>query len=279
MLTGRPPFKGPTPLETVHQVTHDDPVPPCRLQSRVSGDLETICLKCLAKEPHSRYTSAADLASDLDRYLDGHPILARRAGLLMRGFKWARRHPMTATLVALGLATSVALAATGLWYHDHLQRRERHESDRMAVRLSEGTSKLIKGQSELAEGRADEAKLILSTLLTEIKGEPQRLADLRDRVLALLPQADAAIARAKADAARRADSERARSGIAAFSKRRIAPSDHATQFAGLDPSSSRDSTIASAEAALAVFGTPRADGGWSLSPAARVTLRGRAARR
>ena len=101
MLTGRPPFKGPTPLETVRQVTHDDPVPPSRLQSRVSGDLETICLKCLAKEPHGRYTSAADLADDLDRYLDGQSIRARRAGLLRRGFKWARRNPMKATLAAL----------------------------------------------------------------------------------------------------------------------------------------------------------------------------------
>ena len=173
---------------------------------------------------------------------------------------------MTATLAALGLAASVALAATGLWYQDDLQQRDRAESDRMAVRLSEGTSKLIKGQSELAEGRPDEAKLILSNLLTEIKGEPQRLADLRGRVLALLPQADAAIARAKADAARRADSERVRERYRRFQQEKDSALYHATQFAGLDPSSSRDSTLASAKAALAVFGAPRADGGWSLSP-------------
>ena len=69
MLTGRPPFKAPTPHETVRQVIHDEPVPPSRLQSRVSRDLETICLKCLAKETHRRYLSAAELANDLKRHL------------------------------------------------------------------------------------------------------------------------------------------------------------------------------------------------------------------
>jgi serine/threonine protein kinase/tetratricopeptide (TPR) repeat protein len=266
MLTGRPPFKGPTPLETVRQVTHDDPVPPSRLQSRVSADLETICLKCLAKEPHSRYTSAADLAEDLDRYLDGQPIRARRAGISRRGLNWARRHPMAATWAALGISASLALTATGLWYQDHLRRRDRFDSERLAVRLSDGTSKFIIGQSELVEGKPDEAKLTLSNLLTEIKDEPQRLADLRGRALALLTQVDAAIARARADAARRMDLDRARERYRRFLAERDSALYHATQFAGLDPSSSRDSTRASAEAALAVFGTPLVDGAWSLNP-------------
>ena len=90
MLTGRPPFKGTTPVETVMQVLNEDPVPPCRLQSQVPRDLETICLKCLAKEPNKRYVSAEALADDLDRYLADEPILARRTPLWERGLKWAQ---------------------------------------------------------------------------------------------------------------------------------------------------------------------------------------------
>ena len=89
MLTGRPPFKGTTPVETVMQVINEDPVPPCRLQSQVPRDLETICLKCLAKEPNKRYAKADALADDLDRYLADEPILARRTPVWERGLKWA----------------------------------------------------------------------------------------------------------------------------------------------------------------------------------------------
>ncbi len=79
MLTGRPPFKGVTAMETLHKVMHEDPEAPSRLQSHLSRDLETICLKCLAKAPQRRYATAAALADDLDRFLAGQPVRAADA--------------------------------------------------------------------------------------------------------------------------------------------------------------------------------------------------------
>src|SRR5207245_2785168 len=100
-LTGRPPFLGETPLDTLSQVLHDDPVPPTRLQPKVPRDLETVCLKCLQKEPHRRYATAADLADDLRRFQGGEPIRARPASAWSRGVKWVRRRPAAAALLAV----------------------------------------------------------------------------------------------------------------------------------------------------------------------------------
>jgi eukaryotic-like serine/threonine-protein kinase len=109
MLTGRPPFRAETPLETLLQVVHEEPVPPSRLRPKVPRDLETICLKCLEKNPNRRYGTALELADDLNRYLRIEPVKARPVSIGERLWRWCRRK--TALAIAVGLA-SVAIATT-----------------------------------------------------------------------------------------------------------------------------------------------------------------------
>src|SRR5205807_6356375 len=109
-LTGRPPFQGKTIVETLDQVRTQEPAPPSRWQPGVPVDLETICLEWLRKEPEKRYASAAELADELVRYQRGEPILARQVGGLERGWRWCRRKPAVAAL----LAAVVLLFATGI---------------------------------------------------------------------------------------------------------------------------------------------------------------------
>jgi len=111
LLTGRPPFKGETTIDTIMQAVSRDPVPPSRLNSKVPLDLETICLKCLEKSPASRYPTAAELANDLTRFRAGEPIRARPLSAVGRSIKWSRRRPAVAALLGL-LATSVAVGFT-----------------------------------------------------------------------------------------------------------------------------------------------------------------------
>jgi hypothetical protein len=116
MVAGRPPFQAATAMDTVLMVMSQEPVPPCRLNVSVPRDLETIILKCLEKEPKRRYGSAAALAEDLQRFLDGDPIVARPATAFERAVKWARRRPAIATLlgmVALGWMLPSPLAGEG----------------------------------------------------------------------------------------------------------------------------------------------------------------------
>src|SRR5205814_149862 len=101
LLTGRPPFKAATPLDTIVQVIADDPVPPTRLQPKTPRDLETICLQCLRKDAARRYGSAAALADDLRRFLADEPIIARPVAAWERGVKWARRQPAVAASIGV----------------------------------------------------------------------------------------------------------------------------------------------------------------------------------
>src|SRR5262249_44267995 len=152
-LTGRPPFRGATRVDTLDQVRFREPVPPTALQPKVPRDLETVCLKCLQKEPKKRYASAEALADDLRRFLDGRPILARPVGPLERGAKWARRRPAVAALSALVILVSAIGLATVLWkWHDAVAARR--EAEDLA-----GSEKELRG---VVEDREREKDLYLS---------------------------------------------------------------------------------------------------------------------
>jgi tetratricopeptide (TPR) repeat protein len=116
LLTGRPPFKAASVAETVFQVLHEEPLSAARLVPGLPRDLDTVCLKCLNKEPRKRYTSALELADDLRRFLDGRPIQARSTPLWEKAAKWGRRRPAAVALIALALVVLIGGIAAGFWH-------------------------------------------------------------------------------------------------------------------------------------------------------------------
>ncbi|HEY6563620.1 MAG TPA: serine/threonine-protein kinase, partial [Pirellulaceae bacterium] len=115
LISGRPPFRADTPLETLRQVTTVDPISLYRLREKLPRDLGTICEKCLRKEPHLRYGRAGDLTEDLQRFLRHEPVLARPVGFSTRASRWCRRHPMVASLVLTLIVLGVVSLSTILW--------------------------------------------------------------------------------------------------------------------------------------------------------------------
>ena len=106
LLSGRPPFRAATAFETLAQVKSADPVPPSRIQPGMPAEIETICLKCLEKQPGRRYASALELAEDLRRFLAGEPILAQDPPIWLLLWKRARRRPALSAAIAVTAAAS-----------------------------------------------------------------------------------------------------------------------------------------------------------------------------
>jgi WD40 repeat protein/serine/threonine protein kinase len=129
MLTGRPPFQSASIADTLEQVRSQEPVAPRRLQPSVPNDLQTICLKCLQKEPRRRYSSAAALAEDLDRFLSHRPILARPTSLLERTWKRARRRPTEALLISGIAATAIIGFALVVWQWRRAETKAADEAE------------------------------------------------------------------------------------------------------------------------------------------------------
>jgi serine/threonine protein kinase/WD40 repeat protein len=170
LLTGRPPLLGPTVLATLRLVETVDPVSPRTLQPQLPRDLEAVCLKCLAKEPRRRYSSAADLASDLDRFVTGRPTVARPVGFASRVAKLLVRHPWaTVTGISVAVAAVVGLAAV-VWQW----RAAVHARGRLQVALGAEAEQRREAEENLYYGRLAQAAALWET------GDASQARDLLD---------------------------------------------------------------------------------------------------
>lgn len=141
LLTGRPPFAGETPLATVLQVINNEPVSVTSLRPDVPRDLETVCLKCLQKEPRRRYGSALELAGDLQHFLRDEPVRARPIKTVEKTWRWLRRHPTSAALLAAGLIAPVVALITLSLLSARLVRSSALESAAQQAELLEEATK------------------------------------------------------------------------------------------------------------------------------------------
>jgi serine/threonine protein kinase/predicted negative regulator of RcsB-dependent stress response len=175
MLIGRTPFQGVTMMDTLEQVRTREPVPPTQLQPKVPIDLETICLKCLRKEPNQRYASADQLAEDLRRFLDGEPIRARPIGSFTRLLLWSRRNPRVAVLSALVLLLllAVAVVSTGFVFVLESRRREIESAWRQA-RENEQTALRHEQRADANAREAFERYQLLHEALTVVIDRVQK---------------------------------------------------------------------------------------------------------
>ncbi len=189
LLTGRPPFRGETASETERQVIEQEPVPPSRLNAKVPRDLETICLKCRAKEPGRRYATAGELAADLARFLDHEPIKARRAGPLGRLVLWGRRNPVpAASLGAMVMTGVLALAAILGQWREAVEARRRAERAGAAERWERYRSNIAAAAAALQLEHSDTARRSLEAAPEEHRGwEWQHLHARLDSSRAVMP--------------------------------------------------------------------------------------------
>jgi tetratricopeptide (TPR) repeat protein/tRNA A-37 threonylcarbamoyl transferase component Bud32 len=212
-LTGRPPFRAATALDTVMQVVHEEPVPPSRLNAKVPRDLETICLKCLQKEPAKRYASAQALADDVERFARGQPILARPTGNVERLLKWARRRPAAAALIAVSALTALLLGVGGVVYYQsraQLAEQRLAERDRVAGAQGQVRQLLDRAKELMAKQSWQEADAQLTKAQGVAVSEPTALEDLIQELDRLRDRVQTELQKEAADRAHQVEITRAR---------------------------------------------------------------------
>jgi serine/threonine-protein kinase len=152
LLTGRPPFRAESAAETERQVLTQEPAAPSKLNAKVPRDLETICLKCLQKEPARRYESAEALADDLKRFSEGRPIQARPVGWAARSWRWCRRNPMASGLLLMAIALVGLASGGGTWLLQQRARRQIEQRSDIDATVTQAAS--LRKSFHYSEARA-----------------------------------------------------------------------------------------------------------------------------
>ncbi len=262
LLVGRPPFKAGNPIDTIRQVIEQEPVPPRQLEPRVPHDLETICLKCLEKEPARRFATAVELADDLRRFVDGDPIQARPTPAWERAWKWGKRRPMAVALLGLIALGAVGMVLFIVWHNGVLRTRldialneerqarqrehEAREEQRLSLLQHEGQRLFDSARVAVAAGDWARARVDLEKTLATIGGDT-RLGSLKEPALALLAQVEKEL---RIEADRRAS----RARLASFGGLRDEAQFLGTLYTGMDLAANLQAARASTRKALAVFG-------------------------
>lgn len=182
LLTGRPPFQEATPMAILHDLLHSAPVPPSSFLSGAARDPETICLKCLEKEPRRRYPTAAALADDLERFARGEPIHARPASRAEKFVSWCRREPRLASLAA-ALVIVFGLGFAGVVWQwrraEHTAQRERQEHERAEAEASSARRHLYAADINLARRACEEGNALRALELLAAQRPQPGQEDLR----------------------------------------------------------------------------------------------------
>jgi serine/threonine protein kinase/tetratricopeptide (TPR) repeat protein len=262
LLVGRPPFRAGNPIDTIRQVIDQEPVPPRQLEPRVPHDLETICLKCLEKDPARRFHTALDLANDLRRFVDGDPIHARPTPAWERAWKWGRRRKAIVALLAVSVLAVVSMVLFIVWHNvslrgkldvaigeERLARKRELDAlaaNRLTVVRQEAQKLYDSARVGIAASDWSNARLDLEKALTTI-GNDSRLAELQQ-------SAETLLRRVEQELRVEADRRESRARLQSFVGLRDEAQFLGTLYTGMDLAANLKAARAAVNKALDVYG-------------------------